>query len=42
MQRVEIGIAIDASDDGLAIDDEMLLPVLQRASATSGKRLVQS
>ena len=30
MQGVEIGIAVNAQDDGLAIDDKMLLPVLQR------------
>jgi hypothetical protein len=30
MQCVEVGIAINAQDDGLAIDNEMLLPVLQR------------
>jgi hypothetical protein len=31
VQRVEIGDAVDSQDDGLTIDDEMLLPVLQRA-----------
>jgi hypothetical protein len=31
VQRVEIGNAIDAEDDGLAIDDELLVPVPQRA-----------
>jgi hypothetical protein len=31
MERIEIGIAIDAQDDILAIDDEMLLAVLQRS-----------
>jgi hypothetical protein len=30
VQRVEIRIAIDAENDGLAIDDELLLPVFQR------------
>ena len=30
MQRIEIGDAIDAEDDGLAVDDELLHPVLQR------------
>lgn len=30
MQRVEIRDAVEAEDDGLAIDDELLLPVLQR------------
>jgi len=29
MQRIEIGIAIDAQDDRLAINDEMLLAILQ-------------
>src|SRR5436309_1740227 len=29
MQRVEIGDAVDANDDSLAVDDEMLHPVLQ-------------
>jgi hypothetical protein len=30
MQRVEIGDAVDGKDDGLAIDDELLVSVLQR------------
>jgi hypothetical protein len=30
MQRVEIRDAIDAKDDGLTVDDELLHPVLQR------------
>ena len=30
MKRVEIGNAVDAENDGLAIDYKMLLPVLQR------------
>jgi hypothetical protein len=29
VQDVEVGIAVDAADNGLAIDDEMLLPVLE-------------
>jgi len=29
MQRVEIGDAIDAKDDSLAIDDELLVAVFQ-------------
>jgi DNA-binding XRE family transcriptional regulator len=29
VQRVEIGDAVDAQDNGLTIDDELLLPVLQ-------------
>jgi len=29
MQRVEIGDAIEAKDDSLAIDDELLVAVLQ-------------
>jgi len=31
MQRIEIGDAVDAEDNGLAIDDELLMPVPQRA-----------
>jgi hypothetical protein len=31
MKRIEIGNAVDAKDDSLAIDDELLLPVLQRS-----------
>src|SRR6516165_9969564 len=30
MKRIEIGNAVDAQDDSLAIDDELLLTVLQR------------
>jgi hypothetical protein len=30
MKRIEIRDAVDAQDDSLAIDDELLLPVLQR------------
>jgi hypothetical protein len=30
MQGVEVGNTIDPEDDGLAIDNELLLPVLQR------------
>ena len=29
MERFEIGYAIDAEDDGLAIDDELLVAVFQ-------------
>src|SRR6202000_520053 len=31
MQRVEIGNAVNAENHGLAVDDELLLPVLERA-----------
>ena len=31
MQSVEIGVSIDTHDDCLAVDDEMLLTVLQRS-----------
>jgi hypothetical protein len=31
VQGVEVGDAVDAKHDGLAIDDELLVPVLQRA-----------
>jgi hypothetical protein len=31
VQRLEIGDPVDAEHDGLAIDHEILLPVLQRA-----------
>ena len=37
MQSVEIGIAINAKDDGLAIDDELLLAVLQRSFDDPGE-----
>jgi len=30
MQRVKVGIAVDAAHDRLAIDDEVVLPVLPR------------
>jgi hypothetical protein len=30
MERVEIGDSVDAENDGLAVDDELLCPVLQR------------
>ena len=30
MKRIEIGNAVDAEDDSLAIDDELLSPILQR------------
>jgi hypothetical protein len=30
VQRVEVGDAVDAEDDSLAIDDELLDPVLER------------
>jgi hypothetical protein len=30
MKRLKIRDAVDAENDGLAVDDEMLLPVLQR------------
>jgi len=30
MQRVEIGDAVNPEDDGLAIDDELLVAVFQR------------
>jgi hypothetical protein len=39
MQSVEIGVSIDAQDNRLAIDDEMLLAA---ASTIQGKRFVQS
>src|SRR5215470_3864088 len=36
-QCVEIGDAVDAKDDGLAVDDELLVPVLQGAFDDPGK-----
>jgi hypothetical protein len=39
MQRVEIGIAVNAQDDRLAIDDEMLLSVLQCSFDNPGEAL---
>jgi hypothetical protein len=31
MEGVEVGDAVDAEDDGLAIDDELPVPIPQRA-----------
>jgi len=42
MQGVEIGNAIDAEDDGLAIDDELLDPILEGGFRDPGYRPVQS
>ena len=39
MQRVEIGDAVDAEHDGLAIDNELLLAVLQRGFDNPGEAL---
>jgi len=39
MQSVEIGVSIDAQDNRLAIDDEMLLAVLQRSLNDPGEAL---
>jgi hypothetical protein len=39
MQRVEIGITVNAQDDRLAIDDELLLAVLQRSFNDPGEAL---
>jgi hypothetical protein len=36
MQRVEIGDAVDAKDDRLAADNELLVPVFQRRLDDSG------
>jgi hypothetical protein len=37
MQRVEIGVAVNAQDDSLVINDEMLLAVLQRRFDNPGE-----
>ena len=43
VQRVEIGDAVDAKDDGLAIDHEVRLVLFFSAASTiHGKRFVQS
>jgi hypothetical protein len=42
VQGVEVGAAVDAEHHGLAVDDEMLLPVLQRGLDDPLDRLVQS
>ena len=42
MQRVEIGDAVHTQDDGLAIDHEPLLPVLQRGLGNPRIALSQS
>ena len=39
MQSVEIGVSIDAKDDSLAIDDELLLAVLQSGFNDPGETL---
>jgi hypothetical protein len=39
MQGIEIGITVNAQDDCLAIDDELLLPVLQGSFNDPGKAL---
>ena len=36
VQRVEVGDAVDAEDHGLAVDDEMLLAVLERGLGDPG------
>jgi hypothetical protein len=35
MQRIEVGDAVDVEDDGLAIDDETLLPDLARSTCSA-------
>jgi hypothetical protein len=39
VKRVEVGIAVNAQDDGLTIDDEMLLSVLQGSFSDPGLAL---
>ena len=39
LQSVEIGVSIDAQDDSLAIDDELLLAVLQSGFNDPGETL---
>ena len=41
VQRVEIADAIDAQYHGLTVDDEMLLPVLQRGLDSPGTAIGQ-
>ena len=36
VQRVKIGNAVDAEHHGFAIDDELLLPILQRGLSDPG------